>query len=78
MLLLPPPLLLLPPPLLPPLSPLLGFDDAYRSLYQPPPLNANDVLEINRSSGPPHASHTVFAGSLIRCSYSNSRLHALH
>ena len=62
----------------PPPPPLSGFADEYRSLYQPPPLNAKDVREMSRSRAPPHASHSVLAGSLIRCSYSNSRLHAVH
>ena len=75
----------------PPLSPLeldepllsddfdSGFDDEYKSLYQPLPLSWNAVREIRRSSAlAPHASQSVLSGSLIRCWYSNSRLQALH
>jgi hypothetical protein len=46
------------------------FGDEYRSLYQPAPLRWNDVAEISRSSAPPHASHSVIGGSVIRCVYS--------
>jgi hypothetical protein len=56
-----------------------GFDDEYRSLYQPLPLSWNAVREISRSSaGCPQASQSVLSGSAIRCWYSNSRLQALH
>ena len=59
---------------LPPKSAGFGLVELYRSLYQPPPLNAKEVREIRRSSAPPQASHSV-RFSLIRCSYSNCLLH---
>jgi len=58
-------------------EPVPGLADAYRSLYQPPPLSWNAVREISRSSDPPHASQTVLGSSLMRCWYSNSWLHLL-
>jgi hypothetical protein len=65
-----------------PLSPELfdsGLLDAYRSLYQPPPLSVKAVREISRSrAGFPQTSQTSLSGSAIRCWYSNSRSQALH
>lgn len=55
-----------------------GFALEYRSLYQPLPFSVNAVREIRRSSAPPHASHSVLSGSLMRCWYSNSLWQALH
>jgi hypothetical protein len=53
-----------------------GFEDEYKSLYQPLPLSWNAVREISRSSASlPHASHVVLSGSLMRCWYSNSLPH---
>lgn len=51
-----------------PVEPDSGFDDEYRSLYQPPPFSWNAVREMIRSSASaPHASQTVLSGSAIRC-----------
>lgn len=42
-----------------------GFEDAYRSLYQPPPLSWNDVSDISFASVPPlwHLGHSGGGGS---------------
>lgn len=48
------------------------FVDEYKSLYQPPPFRWNALWEMMRSSLPPHASHSVFGSSLMRCMYSET------
>jgi len=56
-----------------------GLLDAYRSLYQPPPLSENAVREISFSSaGLPQTSQSTRSSSTIRCWTSNSRPQALH
>jgi hypothetical protein len=55
-----------------------GFDDEYRSLYQPPPFKMNPVDEMMRSSLPPHFSHFFLGASLIDCVYSKRPAHLAH
>lgn len=53
------------------------FELEYRSLYQPPPFNWNDVRDMSRSSDPSalHSGHTAGAGSLTLCITSSSLPH---
>lgn len=53
------------------------FELEYRSLYQPPPFNWNDVRDIIRSREPSalHSGHTAGAGSLTLCITSSSLPH---
>lgn len=58
--------------------PLFGFDEEYRSLYQPPPLNCTAGAEITRSSVPPQAGHVVISGSENFWIFSTCLRHCLH
>lgn len=53
------------------------FELEYRSLYQPPPFNWNEVRETRRSSDPSalHSGHMAGAGSLTLCITSSSLPH---
>ena len=52
-----------------------GLDDAYRSLYHPPPFSTKPAADSCFSTLPPHFSHFVFGGSLMDCMYSKTFLH---
>jgi hypothetical protein len=55
-----------------------GFDDEYRSEYQPPPLRMKFVPPLMRRCAAlaPHFGHTSKGASVMRCSSSHSCPHA--
>jgi hypothetical protein len=52
------------------LDELLGVE-LYRSLYQPPPLSANELWLTSLITGLPHVEQTFNGSSVIRCIASN-------
>ena len=50
----------------------------YPSVYQPPPFNRKELMEISFRTLPPHSGHTNTGASAMRCCTSKIFWHPLH
>jgi len=50
----------------------------YPSVYQPPPFNRKELMEISFLTLPPHSGHTDTGASAMRCCTSKILWHPLH